>query len=374
MQARASGLEEKDTSVKTPRRGTLAAFPLLLLALLASPLPAAAAASPVEGAVSWSIAPATADGADGRVSLRYSAEPGASLPDHVQITNFSEQELTFDLAASDGIVGPDGAFDVLPAADEPTDVGAWVEIQPTVTVEALGHAVVPFTITVPEGAMPGDHPGGIVASLSRASAESLDAQVGLDARIGARIHLRVAGDVQASLLPSGVEATYEPSWNPFAPGRVHLGYTMRNDGNVRLGSVQDVTVAGLIPGVSTLDESAFAEQREVLPRQTRVVTGTIEGVWPWGRLDVQVTSLNAPVGEDVIPVAVEASSATVAIAAVPWSQVVVVLLLALVVWLLVRRARRRRAATAAALEAARAEGAAAARAETDLVTASDPRP
>src|SRR5690606_23751879 len=87
---------------------------------LAVAVPAVALAVPATAAddedrVTWGVAPAAEDEADGRVSFRYELDPGAVVEDFLEVTNYSDRAVTFQLLSSDGVVGPDGAFDLLPA-------------------------------------------------------------------------------------------------------------------------------------------------------------------------------------------------------------------------------------------------------------------
>ncbi|GAA1816749.1 hypothetical protein [Nesterenkonia flava] len=60
--------------------------------------------------------------------------------------------------------------------------------------------------------------------------------VGMESRVGVRVHLRVAGDLVPTLAVTGLETRYEGSWNPFTPGTLYVDYRVENTGNVRLGS------------------------------------------------------------------------------------------------------------------------------------------
>src|SRR5699024_7766773 len=104
------------------------------------------------------------------------------------------EDVTFALLASDGVVGESGAFDLLPSDVEPTDTGAWIDIEEEVALAAGESAVVPFTITVPEDALPGDHPGGIVASLSTAASGAARCPAGRRDRRAARDRWREHAD------------------------------------------------------------------------------------------------------------------------------------------------------------------------------------
>lgn len=323
-----------------------------------------------EDILTWSIQPAPAENDDAdeaegddaaeRVSFRFEVEPGETIEDEVIVTNFSEQDVVFDLVASDGIVTEEGLFDLLPDPEDSSDAGTWIELEEDeVTIPAGDFATVPFTVTVPEDALPGDHPAGIAASLA-ADAEGND--VSLAAQVGARIHLRVAGDIMPTVAIQDLNAQYTPSWNPFAPGVLSLDWTVENTGNVRLGSEQALAVEGLFglnPGVA---DQTVASQREILPGQS--ASGSVEvEAWPLGPLTSTMNATQNIVGDDEIEVELTSASSETTVWAIPWVYLIAFLLLvAVIVTVLVRRRRRKRA-MADALAAARAEGARAAAAE-----------
>jgi hypothetical protein len=314
-----------------------------------------ASASDPGAGTTWSIAPSGADGPDGRVSIRLELEPGTQDTDHIAVTNHSEAPATFDLLASDGIVTEDGAFDVLPGGQAPQDGGTWVEIAPSVEVDGGATAVVPFTVRVPADATPGDHPAGIVAAITRAALDEGGNTVVVDSRVGIRLHLRITGQVRPAADVADVTATYTPSWNPFAPGALELGWTVENVGNVRLGAEQTLAVTG-IAGLSAAEAGVVGRQREVLPGQGARESVSVTA-WPLGPLDARLVSGHAAVGDDDVPGPVAASSSVVRVWAVPWSQLALGLALALLGRALVLARRRRRRGLDSALAAARAAGA-----------------
>lgn len=214
----------------------------------------------------------------------------------------------------------------------------------------------PWTLTVPENATPGDHPGGLVASVTQAVGGE-GPQVGLDTRVGVRIHLRVKGDLAPAVAYSDVQTRYEPSLNPFQPGDLHVSYTLHNEGNVRVGSIQQWAVEGPL-GVPAGGEgpsgSVIAQQREILPGQTTRVSEVVEDVWPAARLVTDLTAHTEPVGEDVLPLNLPTATATAVTWAIPWPQLAVVVLAGMA---LLALRRRRRSSIAQAIAAARAAGA-----------------
>lgn len=128
---------------------------LTALVLLAT----APRASAAEG---WSLAPA----GGGRPSFYAEGAPGAVLQDTVSVTNPGGHPVTVRLAGTGVPV---------------------VFAEPTVRVPARTRADVPFTMTVPAGATPGDRPAALVA-------KDTDGRTAT-----ARIHLRVGGPALSAL-------------------------------------------------------------------------------------------------------------------------------------------------------------------------------
>ncbi|MFJ8364166.1 hypothetical protein [Streptomyces sp. NPDC093984] len=128
---------------------------LALAVACASPLVAA----PAVADAGWSLG-----GAGGRPYVYAEGEPGTVLEDAVSVRNPGGRPLTVRLS---------GAHE---ARGAPGDCGPWIAFARTtggrripvrtvsVTVPARTRADVPFTVAVPAGAAPGDHPGVVVAS------------------------------------------------------------------------------------------------------------------------------------------------------------------------------------------------------------------
>ncbi|MFD5817676.1 hypothetical protein [Streptomyces sp. NPDC127038] len=126
------------------------------------------AAPPALAAEGWSVVPAAGGAADGRPAVYAEGAPGTVLQDAVSVLNPGARTLTVRLR---------GAADGTSAVREgPADAGAWIAFagrahgrrtavrELSVRVPAHTRADVPFTIGVPAGAAPGDHPGAILAS------------------------------------------------------------------------------------------------------------------------------------------------------------------------------------------------------------------
>jgi hypothetical protein len=129
------------------------------------------------------VAPSGRGAPDGRAAFTYKLDPGAELPDYVGISNYSDQPITLDLYASDALTTPTGGFDLLPAAQKPTDVGTWVVFEERyrrLLIPSRSRVDVPFRITVPRNATPGDHAGGIVTSVAESGTDSDGNRVRID--------------------------------------------------------------------------------------------------------------------------------------------------------------------------------------------------
>ncbi|MDG4832968.1 DUF916 domain-containing protein [Solwaraspora sp. WMMD1047] len=328
-------------------------------AALLGPSPAHAAAAQQPGAVTWGVAPSSPKGPTGRSAFDYKLDPGATLTDYVAVTNHSSQPLTLAVYASDAFTTAQGGFDLLAGDRAPTDVGSWVQFATrTVTVPSTSRLDIPFRIVVPENATPGDHAGGIVAALAAAGADAQGNQVAVDHRVGARIYLRVTGELRPEFTITDLRVRHDSAANPFTGGRVTATFTVRNTGNVRLTGEPSLRVAGPV-GLARRTERTDALP-EILPGNELAVTVRVRGVPPLFRLAVTAQVRPAAVGDQVLDPAPVPVTAEAGVWAVPWLQLALLVVLAAAVWsyLLMRRRRRRRAARdlARAVIAARAEG------------------
>src|SRR5205807_991078 len=88
----------------------------------------------------------------------------------------------------------DGGFAVRTVEEKQRGVGAWAKpAKSRVTVPVHGRATVPFTLRVPEGAAPGDHPGALVALDEHIDNGDGSLALGVQRAVGARVYLRVGG-------------------------------------------------------------------------------------------------------------------------------------------------------------------------------------
>ena len=351
------------------RRWSWLALPVAALAFLAVLLPISTAAAD-GGSVRFSTMPATASGADGRVSYSYSAAPGQHVKDYAAVVNSSDTDQTFAVYTTDAKNNDEGEFTLLPASEKPSDLGAWASVGDagvgnayTLTVPAQQSMVVPFEVVVPANASTGDHSAGLVVSQVRAG------QVSLDARVATRLLLRVDGELQPMISIGGVQADFQRSWNPFN-GTLDLTYTLTNPGNVALDSsvVPNMRVLGFIPVGSA---AGTVKLDELMPGNTRTVhqqiTGVPEGLFLSLGLDLTPsTPPGRPSGGELHPVHRDAS-----VVVVPWSVLALLALIGFGVWFEVRRRRRQRATMLRAYEAGRAQAMAARDSATNTHSATD---
>lgn len=324
------------------------------LTLVASPVAATAAAPPTSappaaagdaaatgGDVTWGVQPATADGPSSRPAFTYAVRAGAAIEDYVLVVNPSDEALTLRMYASDAVTTSEGLFDLRVAGDRSVDVGSWVTLEiPEVTIPAGGRTIVPFTLTVPANATPGDHIGGIVASLATAATGDAGSRVLVDRRVGVRIYLRVDGPLEPELEITSVSVTHRPSIDPRGGG-VTVDYTVSNVGNVRLAAGQRVRVSGPF-GVElgAVDAGALPE---LLPGNSLTRSVTLDRVFPAGSLHAEVVLTPYLDGEELDSPPAPAV-AGVSTSAVPWVQLAAVALVG-GLWWWRRRTRRRSGAS-----------------------------
>lgn len=293
--------------------------------------------------VTFGIQPATSRGPDGRGYFGFSSTPGGRYTDHIAVTDYAYQPISLTLHPTDAVNTPEGDFALLPPNSSSPHFAPWIKLPPqdiTLNVPARGTVIVPFDLAVPQSATPGDHIGGIIATLQSYVTSPSGQRIQLLQSVGTRIFIRVSGPLRPGFTIDGLTARYRGTANPIGSGRVQLTYVVHNTGNVALGGQQTVWVSGLfgsktyaktlprvqllLPGFSVRERVAFSS---VFPEL--LMTG-----------HVSISPLIIP-GSQQPPSGPYRS--TVRFWAVPWLLVIIaaVIILGIAGWLVMRRRRRR---------------------------------
>nr|WP_237330655.1 DUF916 domain-containing protein [Streptomyces sp. BA2] len=215
----------------------------------------AAPATPVfaDDSGAWSVAPSAGGGTrpakDGRPYFYVEGTPGSVLEDTVTVTNPGSKPRTVELSGADADNTKGGAFTL--ERGRPKDTGSWITFaERKVKVPPRTRAEVPFSVSVPESAVPGDHPGAIVARES-------GREGGRDA--GVRVHLRVSGPTLSALTVERVKAEGE-----------RISYDVVNRGNTVLTPRLKVHAEGLFGPL--LDRGPRTLPVELLPGRRVTLT------------------------------------------------------------------------------------------------------
>ncbi|MGW5582098.1 WxL protein peptidoglycan domain-containing protein, partial [Micromonospora chokoriensis] len=312
---------------------------LSLLAAAAAVGVGAVPASAAEGNVAWTVRTASNSYGEARSSYSYNVNPGGAAEDAMVVANRGPAPLTLAVYAADGFTTDAGQLDLLTRDKKSVAIGAWVKANAeSVVVQPGKTAQVPFTISVPENATPGDYVGGILTALTQTDqAEGIN----VDRRLGIRIKLRVGGELKPNLAIEDLHVAYTGPANPFAKGDATITYKVHNTGNAALSGQQGVTVSGPF-GLLRVGAGDVAAPPELLPGESWNVTVPVHGVAPTISLAATAT---------LTPLLTDASGSTTSLKpvqvtahgwALPWMLVLVlvVLIAALVGAYLYRRRTR----------------------------------
>ncbi len=296
----------------------------------------------------WSVNPADNGVGTGRPNFGYRADPGASVQDSLDVSNRGDTTLTLKVYAADAFTPQGGGIDLLGEDQKSIDVGTWIKPGTgSITLEPQQTVAVPFTLTVPADATPGDHAGGIVTTTTTGSGT-----LAVERRLGSRVLVRVSGDLAPKLELSDASLSYGTTFNPFSSSVATVKYTVANTGNVRLDAHPGITVGGPF---GMLARTVVTEDLgELLPGSSRHFEVRIPAVWAFFYLGATVTLEPFPSNpnDSASQFDLTAPSASSATFALNWGQLILLLVVALLVVGGLRWRRRTRIRVQAAIDAA----------------------
>ncbi|MFI6785620.1 WxL protein peptidoglycan domain-containing protein [Micromonospora sp. NPDC050276] len=265
------------TRWKTTPAALLRTTALSLLAVVAAVGVGAGPALAADGNVAWTVRTASNSYGEARSSYSYNVNPGGAVEDAMVVANHGKAPLTLSVYAADGFTTDAGQLDLLTKDKKSVAIGAWVKANASSVVIQPGKtAQVPFTLSIPGNATPGDYVGGILTALTQAD----QAQgINVDRRLGIRIKLRVGGELKPNLAIEDLHVTYAGSSNPFSKGDATITYKVHNVGNAALSGKQAVTVAGPF-GLLRVRAGDIAAPPELLPGESWNVTVPVHDVAP----------------------------------------------------------------------------------------------
>jgi len=336
-------MSQRTTATSSPNADPIRSRPHHLALLVAVAILAPVCAALVVSAPAQAID-------DGTLGIRPELEsdffhinlaPGAAIEANAIVSNHTDAAVTLLNYAVDGQSTEQGAFALAAQDDEQTAVGSWVTLNAeSITIPAGSDLTVPFRLSVPATATPGDYAGGLIIQSPPIEGETTtsngDAALRLDViqRQGVRIYLTVAGTATTELSHGSL------SWEQVGE-QVTFTLPIENTGNTILYPTAGLSLDSLIGATTDLQ---FETPESILPGATLSLEATLTQA-----ALVQVGSADAELVSDA---GTEQVSTTFTY--IPWWIIAIVLLvvvaLAFALWritLFVRRARRALAQVAA---------------------------
>jgi hypothetical protein len=198
--------------------------------------------------------------------------PGEETERRAVVTNRTDEAHHVRVYPVDATVTAQGGFALGERDATRNGVGAWLQLPVSeLTLPPHSSTPLPFRLTVPAAATPGDHAGGIVIETDPKGqpqdlGDNFAVQMNLVERIGVRVYLTVAGQADRDL---GVGKL---TWERSDQG-IRFEVPVTNTGNVRVDPRGELTFQGF-----RLPSSALRMSRvETLLPGSSV---TLTGLWP----------------------------------------------------------------------------------------------
>ncbi len=327
--------DQPAVSTRRTRRGRrlTAIVGLGVLALLGptaagAAVPAATPRVADEPGVTFGLQPTQEKDKPFRGNFEFDLKPGTEIKDTVRLRNASSGPLDLKIFASDAKNAEGGAVDLLPTGVSSEDIGSWIKLGRTeLRIDGNEFLDIPFTMTVPANASPGDHTGGIVASYTGPATDANGAAVIIDRRIGTRILLRVDGKLTPAIKISDLKTSWDGPLSPLGRGTMNVSYRVSNIGNVRMGTNQSIKFKSPIGMPSK--EVKLDPIPDLLPGNAVLQEHKVDGVWPTFRTSTTVIATPIALKDGDIFQAGVTERAKAGNWTIPFGLIVLILLLAI---------------------------------------------
>lgn len=180
----------------------------------------------------------------------YTLKPNGEVSSSVTIQNKGSESVKLKIYSVDATSNKDGAFTLFSQGTK-NDVGGWITLNTDqVEVEAGSKITVPFTLTIPSLATPGDHVGGIAIE-SKEDLNLSTSGVKLVQRLGVRFYITVEGERLENLAIKNIKVIE-------SGGQTYLSYSLANTGNINLSPKGSLKI-GSVFGSSVLEMGNLGE-------------------------------------------------------------------------------------------------------------------
>ena len=171
----------------------------------------------------------------------HTLEPGTDQEDAVIVSNTTNERKTVLVNAVDNAKASGGAFACSQLLDTQSGVGTWVTLEKNeIALDPQETTTVPFVITVPESAVPGEYNGCIVIeTLSDRDGEETTGLT-ISTRVGIRVAITVPGEFVRELTDPGVTMTVKEN------GDYVFNTVIKNKGTVSIDTAVSLKVRSLL--------------------------------------------------------------------------------------------------------------------------------
>lgn len=200
-------------------------------------------------------------------SLEFSVQPGETIATKVKLFNETAEILTQYSSVSNFKAKDETGTPAFSNDAVTTDLASWITIEPgPFTLNSGDRLEIPVTIAVPANAEPGGHFAAIFFSNQAPDTTGQSGQIGIAAKVGSLVLVRVAGDI----VERAAIAEFGSGGGKTFYNRLPIDFILRmqNQGNVHVRPTGSIIIRNILGG-TTRELVVNPALGAVLPASTR---------------------------------------------------------------------------------------------------------